>query len=148
MPIYANQNPMVKVNNEARDLYVKWKKEYPIEARRCEATIRIIDRLELEFPNTDVFLGTSHMRLFLTNRKSDGPMYVILEYVMGERYDLSYRMPPAKSPYPSWCQVHSSAEGFEEAMEFIKIGMRESEGWPDSKDLTMSGSNRGKRDEA
>ena len=139
MPIYANQNPMSKVHDEARDLYVKWKEEGPVQARRCEATIQIIDRLELEFPNTDIFLGTSHMRLFLTNQKSDGQMHVILEDAMGDLFELSYLMPRAKSPFPSWCRIHSSAEGFEEAMEFIKIAMRESEGWPDSKDFMVPG---------
>jgi hypothetical protein len=99
--------------------------------------ILLIDRLEIEFSETDIWLLTSHDRLVLMDSPTydGGDWLVIVHSILGEEHNISYRMPHSVSPFPRGAEVHATARGLVEAVAFVRIAMRESGGWPTSTEL-------------
>jgi hypothetical protein len=99
--------------------------------------IELIDRLDSDFPSTDIWLLTSHYRLILMDSATydGGTWLVTVQSILGDEYSLSYRMPDTLSPFPRGAEVHATARGIDEALAFIRIAMRESGGWPTSREL-------------
>ena len=103
------------------------------------AMIQLIDRIESEFRRTDVWLMTSHDRLVLMNKPAcDGaPWHVMVASIIGQDHEICHRIPAAKSPYPNGAWVHANARNSDEAVQYLKIAMRESEGWPPGPELEL-----------
>ena len=105
----------------------------------AEGMIRLIDRLEAEFPVTHVRLLTSHHSLILMDAPTydGGAWLVTIRHISGEEHSLSYAMPARESPFPRPAEAHVSAIGIEQAVEFIKVAMRASGDWPGSPELGL-----------
>ena len=120
---------------DQRDFFREEIKTGTNEMRResCRRMVALIDRIDAEFPDTTIWLLTSHHRLVLM----DSPVYetdwlVIIESILANEYYFSYRL--VDPPFPG-ARVHGVAREIEEAMRLIKLAMRESGGWIMSKEL-------------
>jgi hypothetical protein len=102
--------------------------------RSFTSIIEFIDRLEAEFPHTDIWLLTSHDRLVLMDavEYDSGDWLVSIEKVMITEFHFRYKMPDPPIPNAG---VQFIARGVDEAITRVKIAMRESGGWEGSPDL-------------
>ena len=124
---------------DKRDFYRRIIEADPSDSKNAQAMIRLIDRLDAEFPTTDVWLLTSHYHLILMDAPTydGGEWLVTIQGTMGEEHLLSYLLPARDSPFSRPSQVHTTAMGLDQAVEFIKIAMRSSGGWPGSPELGL-----------
>ena len=111
----------------------------PDSAKSAQGMIRLIDHLDAEFPVTDIWLLTSHNHLVLMDAPTydGGEWLVTIQGILGAEHLLSYAMPARESAFSQPAEVHTSAMEIEQAIEFIKIAMRSSGGWPGSPELGL-----------
>ena len=102
--------------------------------RSFASIIEFIDRLEAAFPETNIWLLTSHDRLVLMDSPEydAGDWLVSIEKVNITEFHFRYKMPNPPIPHAG---VQFIARGVDEAIARVKIAIRESEGWTDSQDL-------------
>jgi hypothetical protein len=102
--------------------------------RSFNSIIEFIDRLEADFPRTEIWLLTSHDRLVLMDAPEydAGDWLVTVEKVLITEFHFRYKMP--KPPIPN-AGVQFIARGVDEAVTRLKIAMKESGGWSHSPDL-------------
>jgi hypothetical protein len=138
MPIHTSQSQGGEAVDR-RDFYrrIVESSDSSVGAAGAQAMIRLIDRLDAEFPHTDIWLLTSHHHLVLMDASTwdAGDWLVTVQGVLGDEHYLSYRMPAAVSPCPRGTEVHTTAIGIDQAVAFIKMAMRESGGWINSSEL-------------
>ena len=123
---------------DQRDFYRSFFGIHPFITESSRSMIRLIDRLNAEFPITDVWLLTSHTRLTLMNAPTydagEGP--VTIEDIRGDEHLLLFKIPaPDSSPSSEPTRTRTKAIGLEEAIRSIKTAMRASGGWKDSPEL-------------
>ena len=122
---------------DKRDFYRRRIEANPSNSENARAMIQLIDRLDAGFPTTDVWLLTSHHHLILMDAPTydGGDWLVTIQGCFSGDYWMSYLIPAHQSPFPRPSEVHTTAQGIDQAVEFIKIAMRESGGWKDSPEL-------------
>lgn len=135
MPVISS-NSQGGASVDQRDFYRKAIETEESEVQRESHTrmISLIDRIDAEFPETEIWVLTSHYRLVLMDvpQYDLGDWLVIVERILGFEYDFSYRL--LNPPFPG-ARVHGVARELEEAVRLIKVAMRESGGWTASKEL-------------
>jgi hypothetical protein len=138
MPIHTSQSQGGEAVDR-RDFYrrIIESSDSSVSTSGAQAMIGLIDRLDVEFPSTDIWLLTSHQSLILMDASAydAGDSLVTVQGVLGDEHYLSYRMPDEASPFPRMAEVHTSAIGIDQAIAFIRIAMRESGGWINSTEL-------------
>jgi hypothetical protein len=138
MPIHTSQSQGGE-SVDRRDFYrrIAESSDSTVSTSSAEAMIRLIDRLDVEFPTTDIWLLTSHYSLILMDVPTfdAGDWLVTVQGVFGDEHLLSYKMPDAVSPFPRGTEVHTTAIGIEQTIAFIRTAMRESGGWINSTEL-------------
>jgi hypothetical protein len=138
MPIHTSQSQGGDTVDR-RDFYrrIAATASSSVDSAGAEAMIRLIDRLDSEFPTTDIWLLTSHYTLVLMDVPTydEGEWLVSIQTILGDEHYLSYRMPQGVSPFPRATEVHTTAIGLDQAIAFIRIAMIASGGWGSSTEL-------------
>jgi len=138
MPVHTSQSQGGEAVDR-QDFYrqIVESSDSSVSTSGAEAMIRLIERLDVEFPTTDIWLLTSHQHLVLMDVSTydAGDWLVTVQGVLGDEHFLSYRMPDAVSPFPRGTEVHTTAIGIDQAITFIRIAMRGSGGWINSTEL-------------
>ena len=103
-------------------------------ANSGELMIRWINEINFHFKTTEIWGLTSHFHLILQNQNDySSESYVILTAGYDE-YHLEYLVPEEIQPWSS-AYVKGATKSLDEAMKMLKIAMKSSRGWPDSKEL-------------
>lgn len=93
-----------------------------------------IKEINSHFQTTEIWELTSHNHLILQNCNDySSPNFVVL--IAGhDEYHLEYLVPESTQPWNN-AYVKGATKSLKEAMRMLKIVMKESKGWPESKEL-------------
>lgn len=101
----------------------------PVWKKKSEAMISLINEINRIFTTTQIWGLTSHDRLvLLTENRWDSRWHVIIENIGNNEYYFEYLIPDYKSPWENGT-IKGVASSIEEAIKYLGIAMRESEGW-------------------
>jgi hypothetical protein len=107
----------------------------PVWRKKSQAMISLINEINKIFVTTQIWGLTSHDRLvLLTENKWDSRWHIIIENIGNNEYYFEYLIPDYKSPWKNGT-TKGVASSIEEAIKYLGIAMRESEGWVGNSEL-------------
>ncbi len=107
----------------------------PVWKKKSEAMISLINEINRIFTVTQIWALTSHDRLvLLTENRWYSRWHVIIENIGGNEYYFEYLIPDYKSPWKNGT-IKGVASSIKEAVKYLGIAMRESEGWAGNSEL-------------
>lgn len=99
------------------------------------AMLTFIATINQTFTETTLYGLTSHYRLVIQKTDNWKDEWYVTVYSIGDgKFQFEYKMPEQLSPW-KYATVRGQANTINEAMEYLIIAMKESEGWDDNKEL-------------
>ncbi|MBT1711030.1 hypothetical protein KK062_22495 [Fulvivirgaceae bacterium PWU5] len=120
-----------------REFYIELKNydSNPVWATRGQAMLDFLDLIDQNFKQTKIWGLTSHDTLLLLAEDNwESGWFVAISNIGTTGYHFEYRMPEHKSPWPN-AIVKGVAPTIQDSMGYLAIAMKESEGWPDNKEV-------------
>jgi hypothetical protein len=107
----------------------------PVWKIRSSAMIELINLINENFKNTQIWGLTSHDRLvLLTENNWESNWFVIINNIGNHEYYFEYLIPEYKSPWRNGT-VKGVAQSLNEAKKYLAIAMNETEGWKGNVEL-------------
>ncbi len=120
-----------------REFYEDMKKDKsnPMLETKGQAMLDFLDMIDENFKETRIWGMTSHDTLVLQAKDGwESDWFVAVNNIGTKEYYFEYRMPKDKTPWP-YAIVKGMAPTFTDSAKYLAIAMKESEGWPDNKEV-------------
>ncbi|GAB4030347.1 hypothetical protein [Spirosoma jeollabukense] len=94
-----------------------------------------VKMVNVAFPQTELWVMTSHDQLILMNRDDyEADKLIVIHHDGANHYHFEYKIPVSQQPWPD-AYVKGYAGSLEEAQQRLIVCMHQSSGWPDSHEL-------------